>query len=131
MPDITHLTLDVPGATPGEIRCGLEAAQRVLAAAGFDAYYAATHHWLYGVYRDLYITVPHQPDFNAYIAWENAAGAAIEACCAGWDWQLQPFPLGALNLSDAYMAEMRQAHAELAATYAAVLREMFPPERAA
>jgi hypothetical protein len=123
MTEIAHMMIDIPGATPDEIRRGLEAAQKVLDDSGINAYCAMTHHCLRELYLAFPITVPYEGDHDAAEAWNAACHAAVDACCAGWP---PPYhwPLGALRLSDGYAAMMRVAYPELAATADAVDREL-------
>jgi hypothetical protein len=127
MPGITHMTLDIPGATPGEIQRGLDAAQRALDAAGVDAYFAANSHWLREMQNCFPVSVDLPADHNACEAWIEACDMAVEACCTGWT-GVRPFPLAALNLSDDYRAEMRLVHSELAAAILTIDRELLPDE---
>jgi hypothetical protein len=125
MIDTSHLRIDIEGATPGEVRRGIEAAQRVLDDAGINAYCAMSHHWLRELYQAFPITVPYEGDHDAVEAWNEAAHAAVEACCAGWA-KPHAWPLGALRLSEGYAATMRVVYPELAATVDAVDRELLP-----
>lgn len=122
---LKHLTLTVPGATPGELRRGLEAAQRALDDWGVDAYSAANHHWLREMQMAFPLKAYHPTEHEACEAWLEACCASVEACCAGWNRE-RPFPLGSLNLSDDYRAEMRRVYPALAAAVVAVDREMLP-----
>ncbi|MBZ9811027.1 MULTISPECIES: hypothetical protein [unclassified Mesorhizobium] len=96
------LLLSVPGASPEEIARGIEAAERVLARAGFTAEQAAE-----GAFVVEGWDINGFPEdgldnwtSSAAQAWGQANNAALEACCAGWPEERKPITVSLELLTD-------------------------------
>jgi hypothetical protein len=81
------LRLEIEGASPEEKQRGIEAAEKVFAAAGISAEQAADGMFALEGWDDASFPgdgEPTEDENNAATVWMDANNAAIDACCADW-----------------------------------------------
>jgi hypothetical protein len=81
------LSLSIEGARPDEIKRGLAAAQAVFDASGVTVVRVANARfavegWDIGGFAEAGVD---DEDLEIHGLWDNASGAALAACCAGWE----------------------------------------------
>ncbi|RWP51366.1 hypothetical protein [Mesorhizobium sp.] len=114
------MIMNARGATPEEMKRGIEAAKAVLARAGMTGEEAASGAFAVEGWDDTGFPEDGEPteaEYKAADVWHEANNAALAACCAGWpdEKRVQAAGLNLLTNPEEQLADRQTALAKLRA----------------